>query len=152
MANTWTTLLDAVYPVGAVYQSWSSTSPATLFGGTWTQITSKFLYATTSAGITGGSSEHLHSLTSDASHPSWANLDFLWSASSGWVNIGYQSTYSFTTAGAFTPKYSLAFNPTQIQDTTEKKWAGVSLGGETQKSSTTLYPPYITCCMWRRVA
>lgn len=38
MANTWTTLLDAVYPVGSVYISWSATSPATLFGGTWTNI------------------------------------------------------------------------------------------------------------------
>ena len=28
-------LLDAVYPVGAVYISVVSTSPATLFGGTW---------------------------------------------------------------------------------------------------------------------
>lgn len=40
MANTWTTLLDAVYPVGAVYISWSTTSPAILFGGTWTDIAS----------------------------------------------------------------------------------------------------------------
>lgn len=34
--------LDA-YPVGAVYISYVSTSPATLFGGTWVQITGRFL-------------------------------------------------------------------------------------------------------------
>ena len=37
-------LLKLVYPVGAVYVSWSSTSPASLFGGTWTPITGRFPY------------------------------------------------------------------------------------------------------------
>ena len=32
-----------IYPVGAVYISYTSTSPASLFGGTWTQITGRFL-------------------------------------------------------------------------------------------------------------
>lgn len=40
----------AAYPVGAVYISTSSTSPASLFGGTWTQISSGYyLKAVTSA-------------------------------------------------------------------------------------------------------
>ena len=48
---------ETVYPVGAVYMSVSSTSPASLFGGTWEQITEKFLLAagsTHTAGSTGG--------------------------------------------------------------------------------------------------
>jgi hypothetical protein len=32
---TMASVLDTVYPVGAIYLSVSSTSPATLFGGTW---------------------------------------------------------------------------------------------------------------------
>ena len=36
-------LLDLVYPVGAVYISATSTSPQTLFGGTWEQIKGRFL-------------------------------------------------------------------------------------------------------------
>ncbi len=51
-------LFDSVYPVGAVYISTSSTSPASLFGGSWTQITNTFLVASGSdytAGSTGGS-------------------------------------------------------------------------------------------------
>ena len=32
-------LLDLVYPVGSIYLSVNSTSPSTLFGGTWEQIT-----------------------------------------------------------------------------------------------------------------
>ena len=31
-------MIDLIYPVGSLYLSTSSTSPATLFGGTWTAI------------------------------------------------------------------------------------------------------------------
>ena len=47
-------ILESVYPVGSLYISTSSTSPATLFGGTWVQITDRFLYCTNSSGGTGG--------------------------------------------------------------------------------------------------
>ena len=47
---------QVMYPVGAIYQSWSSISPASLFGGSWSQITEKFLYCANSAGGTGGAS------------------------------------------------------------------------------------------------
>lgn len=51
--NIW----EVIYPVGAIYMSASSTSPAVLFGGTWEQIQEKFLLAagsTHTAGSTGG--------------------------------------------------------------------------------------------------
>lgn len=35
----------SIYPVGAIYMSVSSTSPASLFGGTWEQIQNRFLLA-----------------------------------------------------------------------------------------------------------
>ena len=53
ISNYWKT----VYPVGAIYISTSSTSPQTLFGGTWTAINNRFLVAQGSsytAGNTGG--------------------------------------------------------------------------------------------------
>ena len=40
---TMSAVLDAVYPVGAIYLSVTSTSPATLFGGTWEQLKDRFL-------------------------------------------------------------------------------------------------------------
>ena len=46
-----------LYPVGAVYISANSTSPASLFGGTWEQLQDRFLLgagSTYSAGSTGG--------------------------------------------------------------------------------------------------
>ena len=60
-----TSLLD-VYPVGSIYMSVNSTSPATLFGGTWEQIQDTFLLSagsTYTAGDTGG--EATHTLTVD---------------------------------------------------------------------------------------
>lgn len=39
LSNTYTSLLDLIYPVGALYISSINTSPASLFGGTWAQIT-----------------------------------------------------------------------------------------------------------------
>ncbi len=39
-------LLGKTYPVGAIYISAVATSPATLFGGTWTQLKNRFLFAT----------------------------------------------------------------------------------------------------------
>lgn len=50
-------MLNAAYPVGSIYMSVSSTSPATLFGGTWTQLKDRFLLGagdSYSNGATGG--------------------------------------------------------------------------------------------------
>ena len=68
--KTW--LLDAFYPVGSIYQSVNSTSPATLFGGgTWERIEDKFLLAaggTYAAGSTGGEAEHKLTVEEMPSH------------------------------------------------------------------------------------
>lgn len=55
------TLLDSLHPVGSVYVSSKATSPASLFGGTWTQIKDRFLLAagdTYAGGGTGGEATH----------------------------------------------------------------------------------------------
>ena len=59
-------LLDLIYPVGSIYISVNSTSPATLFGGTWEILNDVFLLAAGSyanAGTFGG--EATHTLTVD---------------------------------------------------------------------------------------
>ena len=51
-------ICDTIYPIGAIYMSTNSTSPATLFGGTWQRIEGRFLLGAGggySAGSTGGS-------------------------------------------------------------------------------------------------
>ena len=55
-----TSLFDLIYPVGAVYISMNNTSPATLFGGSWTKVEGKFLLGASSsypAGSSGGEEE-----------------------------------------------------------------------------------------------
>ncbi len=64
-------LLLKMYPVGAIYISTVSTSPATLFGGTWTQIKDRFLLAAGSsytAGKTGGAATHTLTTSEMPSH------------------------------------------------------------------------------------
>lgn len=56
-SNQLSALLNLVYPVGAIYLSTNSTSPASLFGGVWDQIKDTFLLTagtSHSAGSTGG--------------------------------------------------------------------------------------------------
>lgn len=62
-------IINLIYPVGSIYMSVNNTSPATLFGGTWTQLKDKFLLTagdTYAAGSTGGSatSSHTHTINS----------------------------------------------------------------------------------------
>ena len=66
--------VDILHPVGSVWLSNSSTSPASLFGGTWTQLTNAVLRAATSTGYIGSDThtltinempKHNHELTTD---------------------------------------------------------------------------------------
>lgn len=54
--------VDILHPIGSVWLSNSSTSPASLFGGTWTQLTNAVLRAATSTGYIGSDT---HTLTKE---------------------------------------------------------------------------------------
>lgn len=59
-------ILLSAYPVGALFMSIESTSPATLFGGTWERIKGAFIWGIEDgeqAGVTGG--EKTHTMTED---------------------------------------------------------------------------------------
>lgn len=59
--TAWTPLAE--YPIGAIYISTDSKSPAAIFGGTWVQIKDRFLMAagdTYAAGKEGGAANHKH--------------------------------------------------------------------------------------------
>lgn len=77
LSSSSSSLLDA-YPVGSVYISYVSTSPASLFGGTWTAITGVFPYFNAGT-ATGGS--NTHTLTTDEM-PSHEH-SLYWQGSSG---------------------------------------------------------------------
>ena len=55
------TLLNGLYPVGSIYISTNSKSPADIFGGSWERIQDRFLLgagSSYSAGSTGGEATH----------------------------------------------------------------------------------------------
>lgn len=71
---TWVNLMDILYPVGSMYFSTSSTSPSSLIGGSWVQITDAAIRGAVSTGYTGADT---HKLTTDEmpshSHEIWTN-------------------------------------------------------------------------------
>ena len=123
-------LLDKTYPVGAVYMSLQSTSPASLFGGSWTQITNRFLYATGTygAGATGGESSHALSVSEMPSH-----------------NHGIKVIEDSNTHGSATTHITYgnwaADNPNMLF--TEYVGSGAAHNN---------MPPYYVVYMWRRTA
>lgn len=81
-----TNLLTAMFPVGSVYLSTTSTSPSSTIGGTWTQVKGATLAATGANSFAGGASyggslkisinqipSHIHPI---AAHMSGDNTDF----------------------------------------------------------------------------
>lgn len=63
--------LKSIYPVGSIYMSVLSTSPAVFLGGTWERIEDTFLLAagtTYTAGATGGEAAHTLTINEMPSH------------------------------------------------------------------------------------
>jgi len=83
--NTW---YDAVHPVNSFYFSVSSTSPASLFGGTWTEITGgaairAISTTNTGTGIT-GSDTHTLTVWEMPSHNHGVDMKFASSEATGY--------------------------------------------------------------------
>ena len=136
--------IDAVYPVGSIYMSVNSQSPATLFGGTWQQISDTFLLAagsTYTAGSTGG--EATHTLTADEmpAHKHVENIVVTagtrpWAGSSGTGGTGKYVNLQ--------EKLSVATNDN------ESAWVKTEqAGGGTAHNNM---PPYLAVYVWKRTA
>ena len=133
--------LASVYPVGSIYMSVSSTSPATLFGGTWEQIQDRFLLAagtSYAAGAEGG--EASHALTSSEmpshSHSLGANVPACQSA------FGGESGGSLSGSAQKYVKYSSSAS-------LDNKTATGSAGSGSAHNNM---PPYLAVYVWRRTA
>ena len=64
-------LLNFCYPIGSLYWSSRSTDPSTLFGGTWTRIKDRFVWAmgdSDTVNDTGGEKTHVLTVAELASH------------------------------------------------------------------------------------
>ena len=123
-------ILSMVYPVGSIYMSVSSTSPATFLGGTWERIKDRFLLAAGddySAGATGGEATHTLTASEMPAHK-----------------------HTFTTRNNATNGSETGYPPntnnygetTTTQNTSE-------VGGGAAHNNM---PPYLAVYMWRRTA
>ena len=146
-------LFDLVYPVGSVYMSTNSTSPQILFGGSWTKIEGRFLWATGSTpGTTGGSrTTDSHILTIDEMPTHYhmgKTYSHNWNAG---VTIppgrAFAQSYRSGTAGNWAYSAENWIPGSEINDMVE---TGGSGGG--QGHTHTFMPPYFEVYMWYRTA
>lgn len=131
--------VDDRYKIGAIYMSEDATSPATLFGGTWSAITAgRFLVAAGmgyAVGSTGGSESIQLGL------------------SAGYAKVGYLvanhihlKTKSVPTGAA----YETYINATTYRFSDNVGGSGTELGGTTDSGDNR--PPYQPVYMWRKTA
>lgn len=121
----------AIYPVGSIYMSVSSTSPATLFGGTWERIKDTFLLSagnTYSAGATGGEATHKLTINEMPSHT--------------------HAIYYYLSSGSKSFGYNFQNKGEQSSQTTESGGI-VNTGGSTAHNNM---PPYLAVYVWKRTA
>ena len=141
---TWVNLLDVIYPIGSVYITSTTTSPASLVGGTWTQITNKYLYCSTTPKQNGGSASHSHSLSGNGG----ACLDAGVGASGdnylvinrryGTLRFTYNVSQYWLTSGSGGPA-------------SEDYTSALELVGNTDTNSSFL-PSYYSVCVYIRTA
>lgn len=142
----------SAYPVGSIYISVSSTSPASLFGGSWTRIQDRFLLAAGTkyaAGNTDGSETHTHELSNAYAKIYLGNLklygDNVYGIGSSNNNTVTQWNTTRATRGTADGSMQLDYN---YQD--DNIQSGTRLGGSTDKGNN--MPPYLTVYMWKRTA
>lgn len=153
-------LWDKLYPVGSVYMSTSSTNPGTLFGGTWAQITGRFLYCTTESKTTGGSATHTHTGPSH-SHTYGIALGAFYGAA-GYEGSEYTGVLQNGTgdpAGWASWSSANVTNNSSATQTTKtnsnaikKSTANTGASGTGNTGASSSLPPYFTVYCWYRTA
>lgn len=122
--------LKDLYPIGSLFLSTSSASPASIFGGTWEQIRDRFLLAagsSYSAGATGGSATHILTVDEMPEHTHDFN--------------GNAPDWSWAYGG---DRFALAYTPGAGRSDLV-----MSTGGGLAHNNM---PPYLVVYVWKRVA
>ncbi len=132
LQTNWSTLA-AVYPVGSIYMSVSSTSPAVLFGGgSWEQLKNRFLIGCGdmySQGATGGEAEHTLSVSEIPSH----------NHAYGVYDASSSSSLEINHMAAYTGKVN------------STGWGSHTLFTGEGKAHNNM-PPFLAVYMWKRIS
>ena len=160
---------DDIYPIGSIYMSVNSTSPATLFGGTWERIKDTFLLSsgdTYSNGSTGGSAtvslsasqmpRHNHS-TNAHSHSTNTTEEYFVTSESGSANntrVTYSSSGNRYVDGMNDNKtpFHHRSNTSNASPTTKYTGGTGSTEASSNGSAHENMPPYLTVNVWKRTA
>lgn len=132
-------VIDMVYPVGAIYMSVNSTNPGNLFGGKWEQIKDRFMLAcgdTYAAGSTGGEAQHTLTVNEMPNHkhpiaPVGDGYITAWGASSPEI-----------------PSYGLEKIRKDSGGASNRAYAEYVGGNQPHNNM----PPYLAVYMWKRTA
>ena len=138
------TLLNLIYPVGSIYMSVSSTSPATFLGGTWVQIKDTFLLAagtTYAAGSTGGEATHKLIRDEIPSHNHFL-ID------TGNTQHVYTSSKSTATSGSWGARLTANYGTMDVSTETYK----LTTSGSGSDVAHNNMPPYLAVYVWKRTA
>lgn len=137
---------EYISTVGAVLFSFSSSfSPASVFGGSWSKVSNRFLYGTSSGiGTTGGSQTVTLTIDQLPSHNHGSNV---------LVNGGWTDVKSI-------PNRTVTFSTSQCQIHWDAESGNLGLAsfdgpGTNVRGSGQSHenmPPYITCYIWRRIS
>lgn len=142
----WVNMLESIYPIGAVYISTVSTSPASFIGGTWSSITEAVLRGVepeTSLGYIGEDS-HILTIPEMPIHTHGFNTDVNGTTKSYWANSVSNAGYSWTNI------FTGLNNKTASKTIPETNASGTMLvGGD--EPHTNIQRSY-NCYIWYRTA
>lgn len=138
-----TSWANKFFPVGSIYMSVNSTSPASFLGGTWEQIKDKFLLGsgdTYTNGATGGEATHTLTVNEMPSH------------THAFMSAGQGGTYTDNYKQVWTATGGSDGNgiPANLSLLTIEGIQGVQNTGGSQAHNN--MPPYLAVYMWKRTA
>ena len=128
-------IADAVYPVGSIYMSVANVNPSTLFGGTWEELTGRFLLGRSSghaAGTTGGEEDHTLTAAEMPAHTHTGPSHTHTGPSHTHTTPNHTHTATCASAGA----HSHTVARSKVAATGTAKWAAQSNGKDTHGTSS----------------
>lgn len=140
--NAVTALLNKIYPIGSVYTSTNSTSPASFIGGTWARIQDQFLLAAGTkytAGSTGGSAD---AVLVEHKHGERGNNE----------NYDFPQFYKLQ-GGSSSTQTMIVYNDTSTYyPQSTDNWVRLNTDYTGESGTGKNMPPYLAVYAWRRTA
>ena len=151
-------IVDLVYPVGSIYMSTGSTSPASLFGGTWEQLKDRFLLGgggSYALGGTGGASTHTLTTSEMPSHRHGLSSTNSgeWLDDYDWVKpLGNNGGGGANKSGAVAEMCINTGMGQRYVSSYSAAYSGYIMEAVGGGSAHNNMPPYLVVNMWKRVS